>query len=138
MGSGSCSREKGKLPLMDTASFLATPSKLPLLIQVALWSGADTSCQGLSEVGTEAVGPEITHVYWLTLSVFYFAVIELLRKLCQVMISSQLFVGKSLYPRTEGETLLGSFMGHHASRGRGSYWLELTDHNQLPGERRLE
>ena len=79
--------------------------------QATLWPGGDTSCQGLSEVGTETVGSEITHVYWLTLSVFYFTIIGLLRKLCQVMISSQLLVGKSLYPRHWGGDSSGKFHG---------------------------
>ena len=83
----------------------------PCYIQATLWPGGDTSCQGLSEVRTETVGSEITHVYWLTLSVFYFTIIGLLRKLCQVMISSQLLVGKSLYPWHWAEDSSGKFHG---------------------------
>lgn len=52
------------------------------------------------------------------------------------MISSQLF-GKSHIHALRGR-LFWEVSWDTIKGAGGSYWLELTDHNQLPGERRLE
>lgn len=133
LDSGSCSREKGKVPLMDTASLLATLSKLPPATYRQPCGQEETQlARFFLRLGWRQWVLRLpTSTGWL--SVFYFTIIELLTKPCQVMISSQLFVGKSLHPQHWGETLPGSFTGHCASRGSGSCWLDLTDHNQVPG-----
>lgn len=132
LDSGSCSREKGKLPLMDTASLLATLSKLPLLHTGSPVARRRHILPG-SFWGWDGGSGFWDYPCLLADSVFYFTIIELLTEPYQVMISSQLFVGKSLHAQHWGETLLGSFTGHCALRGSGSCWLDLTDHNQLPG-----
>ena len=63
LGSKSCTGGKGELLwCMQLYSSLVQVS-CPCYVQVARWSGADTSCRHLYEVGTESMGSEISHIY---------------------------------------------------------------------------